>query len=618
MNVLKEIALSWKREATEEVNEYFYSPPWMDNLIEGNALYIIGRKGTGKSAIARYIKKSAPNSCSSAFSYREYLDELKCFYQQKDILFTEYRLVWELTIYAYLCKILLDSNDLSRDAKKNLKVIKPLDLKSFYKNIYKPRGGSVSVPIPIDPSLVIPTNFTIDAKKKNLEEWTILQLRDFYKLIFQENSSRDVSYYLLFDELDEGFRDIYKRADIFAAYKSSLAALFAAAKTVRDEMFSKKRKVFPLVFLRSDIYELLQDNDRNKWNDNAIHLVWGVEHIKGMLEHRIKIASERSGNNVSDRKKFWNVIFKDELIPIERKACKANMTKDVEKKIFDFIHLRTLARPRDYIMYIQLCADWQYKHGKKKISGRVVKKTAGKYAGHLVAEFKDELGQVIPGISEVFKIFSEWGWFTFSFRDFDRLYKGKKLHTELADCPLSSEAILRLLFDNSVLGNSARGGVQRRFKQDNPDASLNIFDRMCYHSGILPAVTKIRKDVSEQLDLKKCPQPSLIPAFCDELEAYVDETSPTTESEIETDAIIRINIDFLRKTAFIKSHLTSPMRSTLVEIEKKLDSDFPTDDMSQKLYTDIKKIFGDILPEEETYPEFTAPVIISYPDELNE
>ena len=57
-NAFKEIS-KWKLEAKlEDTDRYFYVTPEVESILEGEKSYVIGRKGTGKTAIASYLKKN--------------------------------------------------------------------------------------------------------------------------------------------------------------------------------------------------------------------------------------------------------------------------------------------------------------------------------------------------------------------------------------------------------------------------------------------------------------------------------------------------------------------------------------------------------------------------------
>ena len=53
--LLEEIE-DWKLEAKlEDANRYFYHTRVVDRILKGQKLYVVGRKGTGKTAIGQYL-----------------------------------------------------------------------------------------------------------------------------------------------------------------------------------------------------------------------------------------------------------------------------------------------------------------------------------------------------------------------------------------------------------------------------------------------------------------------------------------------------------------------------------------------------------------------------------
>lgn len=53
--VLKVISSEWKRDAIKEKGKYFYDDGEISQLANGEKYFVIGRKGSGKTAIADYI-----------------------------------------------------------------------------------------------------------------------------------------------------------------------------------------------------------------------------------------------------------------------------------------------------------------------------------------------------------------------------------------------------------------------------------------------------------------------------------------------------------------------------------------------------------------------------------
>ena len=61
-DLIREIAHNWKLEAkSEDVGRYFYHTNEVETILAGAKNYIIGRKGTGKTAISEFILGKGKN-----------------------------------------------------------------------------------------------------------------------------------------------------------------------------------------------------------------------------------------------------------------------------------------------------------------------------------------------------------------------------------------------------------------------------------------------------------------------------------------------------------------------------------------------------------------------------
>jgi len=49
-------------------------------------------------------------------------------------------------------------------------------------------------------------------------------------------------------------------------------------------------RLYPIIFLRDDIYDLIQDSDKNKWGDFRVDLNWDEAKIKKVMAFRISRA----------------------------------------------------------------------------------------------------------------------------------------------------------------------------------------------------------------------------------------------------------------------------------------------------------------------------------------
>ena len=61
-DLIKEIATNWKLEAkSEDVERYFFHMNEVETILGGNKNYVIGGKGTGKTAISEFILNKGKN-----------------------------------------------------------------------------------------------------------------------------------------------------------------------------------------------------------------------------------------------------------------------------------------------------------------------------------------------------------------------------------------------------------------------------------------------------------------------------------------------------------------------------------------------------------------------------
>ena len=68
MSVLSEISEKWKLEAKQEDNmRYFFHVKEAAKVLSGEKFYVVGRKGSGKSAISQYILNLCNENASTGY-----------------------------------------------------------------------------------------------------------------------------------------------------------------------------------------------------------------------------------------------------------------------------------------------------------------------------------------------------------------------------------------------------------------------------------------------------------------------------------------------------------------------------------------------------------------------
>lgn len=352
---LIEIANNWKLEAKQENNlKYFFHTREAERILNGDKYYVIGRKGTGKSAISEYIlSKREHNLFAEKLSFKNFpFNEL---YSLKNDSYTapnEYISIWKYIIYSNICRLMVKNQSINQEVRSVLEQLYPSNpIKSLSKLIGKWTAKEFGINV-----LGSGGKLAIGKKRSEFSKLSWVERASLLEEIIDENIDNS-KYYIVFDELDEDYRDFLSIEDR-NQYKNLITSLFKAVQDVKSYFSDKPNIINPIVFLRDDIYTIIRDSDKNKWTDFKITTEWDEYKIKQMLGYRLSKAINPDGEILSFTK-VWNLIFINKPVFMgDRQQKRMN--------IFDFMTRSTQLRPRDYIKYISVCAERTLRDGYKK------------------------------------------------------------------------------------------------------------------------------------------------------------------------------------------------------------------------------------------------------------
>jgi len=475
MNVaLEEISENWKLEAREEDNErYFYFFNEVSKIMNGKKSYVIGRKGTGKTAISEYISnldKASNDIFTEKLKFKNY--PFNDLYNLTDTKFTQpnqYITLWKYLIYSVVCKMMLRNPLINSSIQEILNLsYEPDKITALPRQISQWTSNQFEVLETTNPSRVKGNNLTEISwiSKVDILEDTILQHLD------------DSKYYIVFDELDEDFRGITNN-DGSAMYGNLMTSLFKAVQDIRSIFKDTKKQIFPIIFLRDDIYTRIKDSDKNKWSDFKIEIDWDVNKIKKLIAFRISKAFGKN-NEILGFDEAWKLIFSS------RPVMMGDRQKNTMSS-FDFITRSTQLKPRDFIRYIQVCAEEAYSEGDSFVKAETVRKVDKAFSNYLKAEIEDEMFPIAPDISNVFGVISEIRKQTFSIDEFKKAY----LNYQSSDSIIKESDInyiLHLLYDFSVIGNQPKNNNLQVFRYKNREARLNFSENIVVHRGLFKAL----------------------------------------------------------------------------------------------------------------------------------
>lgn len=480
MNVLKEISENWKLEAKQENNfRYFFHVDEAKKILTGDKFYVVGRKGSGKSAISQYILNLCEQNAQTG--YRVFTEQLSFknfpfneLYALENGRYTkpnQYITIWKYIIYSCICRLMVRNQHIDGELRALLeKLYPPTTIKSLSRLIANWTTKEFGAQI-----LGFGGSLKVD-KISNFETLSWIEKTNILEDIIEEYID-DSNYYIVFDELDEDYRD-FETQEERTQYINLITSLFKAVQDIKSIFKERKQIICPIVFLRDDIYLLIKDTDKNKWGDFKIALEWDEPKLKAMLAYRISKALDENGKILSFEE-AWMKIFSGQTI---------NLGGNYRRKtdLFHYITLSTQLRPRDYIKYIQVCAETTLQNREEKITAKTVKQVDKGFSNYLKEEIIDEIHAQLPDIQIIFSIISQIRKWNFTIQEFNNTYmqyykKGTVKNGNV-------DYILQMLFDFSIIGNRPKNRSISFFRYINPEARFNFKENIVVHRGLFKAL----------------------------------------------------------------------------------------------------------------------------------
>jgi hypothetical protein len=288
----------------------------------------------------------------------------------------------------------------------------------------------------------------------------------------------DHAYYICFDQLDLGFDPNQKE------YSLRLIGLLLAARDLfldaRDE---HKKKLSPVVFLRDDIYQDLQFEDKNKITENFMTEVeWreseGTLTLKELMGSRFAEVLADGGEAVG-----WDDVFD------ESREMPSRQTK--YKHICD----RTFLRPRDMIKF---CNEVLIAHKAgadqeaAKFGNAALHQARDPYSDYLLNELDDEIAKHVPDYREYLEVLKEVGSVQFTLTEFSANWRRRAALSQIEPA-----AGLASLFEFSVIGylkpGGRGGGSEYVWRYLDPRARFNAgAESFRVHAGFKEALDLVR------------------------------------------------------------------------------------------------------------------------------
>lgn len=467
---------NWKLEAADEDSKrYFFHNNELESLESGKSSIVVGRKGTGKTAICRYFETNIQyNRFCLKLSFKEF--PFNILYKLEDSNFTtpsQYISLWKYFIYNSILKMMAANQSINPEFQSKIQYLYPND-EFVHANALMEKWTQKNFGFGI---FTINGQIGYERHKKAIEDvWH--DLIPIMETMIIRNIDQS-NYFIVFDELDEDYRNYW---DIKARekYISLITSLFKATSNVRRVFADSHCRIFPIIFLRDDIYELLSDPDKNKWEDHKINLSWKKDGLKKMIAFRLARSKNINANSF-DFDKEWASLFLSKTISVGDSRKKKRVPS------FDYILSLTHSRPRDFIRFLRDACRSSIEQGHHKINEDTIRGVDRDFSDHFREELVNEMAGIMPDINDFLGYIGLLRKQRFNYTNFlkyvEKYQKTEECSSETKDIdPIS---VIKILFHFSILGNASRRTSTPIYKYQRNHLAFNPSEPLVIHRGLV-------------------------------------------------------------------------------------------------------------------------------------
>jgi energy-coupling factor transporter ATP-binding protein EcfA2 len=363
-----------------------------EEALAGAKTLIIGRKGSGKSAICLMLRNalSSESLCALVTPDEISADEIRRFQLPGIPQEQSKQLIWRYVFAVQVAKFILAAgqkvSDKTPELSGKLGAIRKFLLDNgeiedltfterFWKVIERLKGAisveAFSVKLKVDGQVQPPS---AGAKAHDQLDFLEAQLNAVALAIGL--STEGQPFHVLVDQIEKVWSND-RESD------SMVVGLMLAAKDLQ------RRFGFAVatVFLRTDIYERLQFQDRDKFRGDEFHIDWNEEHLLDLILTRAQ-ASLGVAITAED---LWDRHFP---VSVDSQDCQK------------FLISRTLMRPRDIIQLCNACRDTARNNRHSRIEESDVRKAMALYSNWKLSDLQNEWSVNYPFLADLFVLLS--------------------------------------------------------------------------------------------------------------------------------------------------------------------------------------------------------------------
>lgn len=417
------------------LSKVFLKTSFYNRLREGERELVVGRKGSGKSALCLALKGALESEGRSVMLVTPKslsvpkIQQLKVNSISKE---ESYVLSWK---YVLLVKIAFELIELVEKLNLEMEVHNKSLLKEirnflfengeikkgFWKrfieafNVFKKISAKVGI---------FEVGFESSSQQSQIDAANLLEsFEGRLGSLLMRLDHIDIT--VLLDRIDE----------VWSPVEESELMVIGLINAIHD-LNSTLQNTRIVLFLRSDIYDILKFNDADKLRDLEERITWSAEDLKQLIVTRGKISS---GSSVTDVDSLWKLFFDEEVNG---------------DNSFSYILNRTLKRPRELIQFCNLSLTLAQNKGQNKITKSVILEAEGQYSNWKLNDLASEFLVQYPFLRDLLALFQGFQP-DFKRDEFNERYEAaqKRLSKQYPELySLSTNSMLQVLFRIGFLG----------------------------------------------------------------------------------------------------------------------------------------------------------------------
>lgn len=426
-------------DAESETNlaEYFVDTGVFARLQNGRKQFVVGRKGSGKTALFILATEARLARPVIQLDFNDYAWESHKQIQEGGLSAeSTYTGSWKFTFLMAICDHWRKhaSRELAKKAQELYEKIYKTDQPGLLGFLFDRFKRVRRVDLPSVEGVFSAGGVELDDPDAGpLLATTIAQWSRVIFDFVKENYSQS-PFTITLDRLDDGW-------DASDSSKLLLVGVLKAAREFNQALAVRGEPPAIIVFLRSDIFNDLQFNDKNKMTSDIEYLDWTDEKLIDVIETRI-------GKSLQcESKGAWGRIFS---------GSKMRQTASIDT----YVLKRTMGRPRDIIAFCINCQEVAIEKEHDLVETADVYEAEDRYSKHIYDELDDEMHKQLPYARDILQTIRDMGITRFSLANWlDACQRRSSSMTED-----EARQRLRVLFNYSVVGVQKVGGIRRGSK----------------------------------------------------------------------------------------------------------------------------------------------------------